>query len=823
MTVDAVVVGAGVAGLTAAHTLAEAGLRPLVLEAGAEVGGLVSRGRVAGHDVDLGAESFALRRPEVAALAARLGLEVETPATGSSVWAPGPDGAERAVRVPARTLLGVPADPLADDVVAVLGADAARRAAQDRTLDPAVGAEATTLAELVTARMGPAVLERLVRPVAGGIHNADPADLAVDAVAPGLRTALRAHGSLADAVAATIPAGPAVGCVVGGMWRLPAALVAALAGEVRTGARVTAVAAERDGAWMVHVAGAPPVRTDRLVLATSGPEALELLAGPLPGPVPVLRPGTPVLHVTLAVHAPALDAAPVGSGLLVAPGSTAVRAKALTHATAKWAWLDRATPPGVHLLRLSYGRPGEEPGRTVDADGARREAATLLGTPLAPGQVLDARLVRRDRGVPASAAADPALVPLLDRVRAARGLAVCGAWVAGTGLAAVVPHAQAEARRVTGAREMRRHVLRTARQKKEVTAVSEKVRRTSQEMRGNVPRNAPRVADVDILGRPAHTGPVTPLRLGTRASTLALTQSTIVAEALGAVSGREVELVRIRTEGDRNRAPLASLGGAGVFAAALRQALLDGECDLAVHSLKDLPTAPTPGLTVGALPERADVRDVLCAREGWTLATLPAGARVGTGSPRRAAQLLAARPDLEVVDIRGNVETRLSRVRPGDLDAVVLARAGLTRVGRLDAVTDTLDPEVVLPAPGQGALAVECRTSDLEDPAHPLASGLPALDDLATRLAVTAERAVLRTLEAGCAAPLGALARLQDGRLHLHAAVVEPDGSRRLEHRAAAAVPPSRAVAVAAAAALGTEVATTLLEEGAASITGRSA
>lgn len=323
-----------------------------------------------------------------------------------------------------------------------------------------------------------------------------------------------------------------------------------------------------------------------------------------------------------------------------------------------------------------------------------------------------------------------------------------------------------------------------------------------------------------------HTGEVTPppLRLGTRASTLALTQSTTVAKALEAVTGREVELVRIRTEGDRNRASLATLGGTGVFAAALREALLAGECDLAVHSLKDLPTAPTPGLSIGALPERVDSRDVLCAREGWSLQTLPEGARVGTGSPRRAAQLLAARPDLVIVDIRGNVETRLGRVQAGDLDAVVLARAGLARVDRLEAVTDTLDPQVVVPAPGQGALAVECRTEDLTNPDHPLAIGLRALDDHATRLAVTAERVVLRVLEAGCAAPLGALAHLDGQTLHLHATVVEHDGSRRLEHRASTTLPSDDdAASLAAAEALGTEVAQALLEAGAATITGRPA
>lgn len=448
---DAVVVGGGIGGLTAARELAAAGVRPLVLEAGADLGGLVARGRIGGYDIDLGAESFALRRPEVGALCADLGLAVEQPAAGSSVWAPGPDGVERALRVPTGTLLGIPADPLADDVVAVLGVEAARRAAEDLELDPAVGADATDLATLVAARMGTGVVERLLRPVAGGIHATDPADLAVDAVAPGLRAALRAHGSLARAVAATVPGGPAVGCVVGGMWRLTAALadeVRGHGGEVRTGAPVTAVTRAADGTWTVAVDGAAPVRARRVVVATSGPEALELLAAAVPGPVPVLRASTPVMHVTLLVRAAGLDAAPAGSGLLVAPTAQQVRAKALTHVSAKWAWLGRDLPEGLHVLRMSYGRPGDDPAEldAVDADRARRDAEVLLGMPLP--EVLDSRTVRRDRGVPGTAAADPALAPVLARVGAADGLALTGAWVAGTGLAAVVPHARAEAARL---------------------------------------------------------------------------------------------------------------------------------------------------------------------------------------------------------------------------------------------------------------------------------------------------------------------------------------------------------------------------------------
>ncbi|WP_314316990.1 hydroxymethylbilane synthase [Actinomyces oris] len=286
------------------------------------------------------------------------------------------------------------------------------------------------------------------------------------------------------------------------------------------------------------------------------------------------------------------------------------------------------------------------------------------------------------------------------------------------------------------------------------------------------------------------------LRLGTRGSRLALTQSGQVAEALMAAggggaaaaagkasegsSGLGIDLVTVRTDGDGDRTPLRQLGGVGVFAARLRHALLDGEVDLVVHSFKDLPTQPVEGLEVICVPAREDPRDALCARDGLTLADLPEGARVGTGSPRRAAQLLAARPDLEVVDLRGNVPTRLARVRglevvgvgtdepvapsradaAGDLDAVVLALSGLRRLGLEHCASEVLDLETMLPAPAQGALAVEARAG--EDSAE-LARAVAALDDEPTRLAVTAERALMARLGAGCAAPVGAWAHLRGG------------------------------------------------------------
>jgi hydroxymethylbilane synthase len=242
------------------------------------------------------------------------------------------------------------------------------------------------------------------------------------------------------------------------------------------------------------------------------------------------------------------------------------------------------------------------------------------------------------------------------------------------------------------------------------------------------------------------------LRLGTRPSALAVAQSELVAQRLRA-AGHDVELVTVSTSGDRSSAPIATLG-VGVFVSQLRDALVADEVDLAVHSYKDLPTAPDPRLHIAAIPTREDPRDALVARDGLVLGALPPGARVGTGSPRRTAQLRALGLGLEVVPIRGNVDTRIGKVRSGELDAVVVAAAGLRRLGRVDEATELLDPLQMLPAPAQGALAVECRVEDL-DLVRELAA---TLDDEVTRAAVTAERALLAALEAGCSAPVGALA-----------------------------------------------------------------
>ncbi|HET6989090.1 hydroxymethylbilane synthase [Kribbella sp. NBC_01510] len=269
------------------------------------------------------------------------------------------------------------------------------------------------------------------------------------------------------------------------------------------------------------------------------------------------------------------------------------------------------------------------------------------------------------------------------------------------------------------------------------------------------------------------------IRLGTRRSALATAQATLVADALRNL-GHEVEVVPIMTTGDADKvAPVEQIGGTGIYVSALRDALLADEIDIAVHSLKDLPTGPVDGLAIGAIPVREDPRDVLVARDGLTLGELPAGALVGTGAPRRVAQLEALGLGLECTGIRGNVDTRIAMVAEGKLDAVVLARAGLSRLGRLAEVTETLDPIQVLPSPGQGALGIECRADDTE-----VLAALAPLDDPATRAAVTAERQLLATLEAGCTAPVGALAEVVDGEdgpeLWLRGALGQDDGVRRL-------------------------------------------
>lgn len=304
------------------------------------------------------------------------------------------------------------------------------------------------------------------------------------------------------------------------------------------------------------------------------------------------------------------------------------------------------------------------------------------------------------------------------------------------------------------------------------------------------------------------------IRVGTRGSVLARTQAGTVRDALIA-AGHPAELVVISTSGDKSMSPVEKIG-VGVFTAELREAIRDDRVDIAVHSFKDLPTAAEPGLTIAAVPARADARDALVARDGLTLGELPPGSRVGTSAPRRVAQLRALGLGLDVQPLRGNLERRLGRVDEGGLDAVILARAGLDRTDRTDLITETLDPLQMLPAPAQGALAVECRSADTA-----LVDLVAHLDDPDARVSVTAERAVLATLEAGCTAPVGALADVVESLDGDGAAVLE------LSVRAAAAAEDggtvlraSRVGPVDRAEQLGRAVAEELLERGAADLLG---
>lgn len=315
-----------------------------------------------------------------------------------------------------------------------------------------------------------------------------------------------------------------------------------------------------------------------------------------------------------------------------------------------------------------------------------------------------------------------------------------------------------------------------------------------------------------------------PLRLGTRGSKLARSQADWVADRLRGL-GRIVELVEIKTRGDANSSgPIGDIG-TGVFTKEIQRALVDGEIDLAVHSLKDLPTDPVGGLTLAAVPCRETPADALIvgagSREqgagsdeaelasvsllGDSCSLLPHGARVGTGSLRRQAQLRHARPDLRVAGIRGNVDTRLAKLDDGQFDALVLAEAGLRRLGLTDRITQVLPNDFMLPAVGQGALAIECRADDKAT----LAALLP-LDDGATHAAVCAERSLLAHLRGGCLAPVGGLGRVDDNRLHLLAVVLSPDGAQRLDAQDSAPLQE--------ADVLGQRVAEALLARGAAEL-----
>ena len=583
---DAVVVGGGIAGLAAAWELTRAGLRPLLVEARGYTGGLVAGARIAGVRMDLGAEGFVLRGRAVSEAAEALGLEIVGPSGGgarlllpplpdgegpgggggSPADAPGgaaagaadhdrapdrhgsgcraPDriGADRIAaapggsggpwrlhRFPRDSFLGIPADPTAPDVVEVLGQAGARRAAADADLPGRTGTgpdEAADLASFVTARMGPAVLDRLVRPIVAGIHAADPRALAADTVAPGLREATARLGSLQAAVGELLrrrrarSGGRSVDVTTrGGLVRLTDALrdaVEADGGSVRTrtgaqslrpvdpaggpdgpdgpdgpggsggpggpgggGAGPTGTPAADFGApaarWEltlaptgrgptpsdepVAVGPAERVRTDRLVLACSAPAAARLLAGAGVEADPNAPVGSPIARFILVARAPGLAGAPVGSGLLVAPPAAGraapVRAKALSHLSVKWPWIGRELRAlhgeDVHALRLSYGRPGE-PRPEVTLDDALADVEALTGARIAPDDVIDHMLVRWDGTLPpVDADRRERAAALVERVESLPDLALTGAWVAGTGIAAVVEHARSRAGRLASA------------------------------------------------------------------------------------------------------------------------------------------------------------------------------------------------------------------------------------------------------------------------------------------------------------------------------------------------------------------------------------
>jgi hydroxymethylbilane synthase len=306
---------------------------------------------------------------------------------------------------------------------------------------------------------------------------------------------------------------------------------------------------------------------------------------------------------------------------------------------------------------------------------------------------------------------------------------------------------------------------------------------------------------------------VRPLRLGTRGSPLALAQAGQVARQLGERCGQPAVLVTVATPGDESIAPIERLGTTGVFTTTLREALLRGAVDLVVHSGKDLPTGPVPGLQVAAFPAREDPRDALVWPGGTSLGALPPGARIGTGSPRRAALLRATGRHLEIVPVRGNIDTRLRKLADGQVDALVLAMAGLARLGLLDAATTPLDPSLFMPAPAQGVLAVECRTDDALTAAQ-----LRTLDHAPTRAAAIAERGFLAALGAGCSAPVAALAEVAaetgtDAAVRLSGLIAAPDGSSVIRAQVTGAVDGE---------ALGRRLAQILLEHGGAAMLDRT-
>ncbi|MCC3281036.1 MULTISPECIES: protoporphyrinogen oxidase [Arthrobacter] len=452
----AVVVGGGISGLIAARDLAREGLEVTVLEAAEAFGGCVGTHRVAGLNLDSGAESYASRSGAVPALIGELGLAediVQPDPAGAWLQLGGPDLAQAAQRMPQSGLLGIPADPRAEEIAKAIGRVGVARASLDRVLPmaPLLRKEKVSLGEVVRSRMGEPVLKRLVSPVVGGVYSADPDVLDVDSVAPGLRKAMAEHGSLSAAVGAmrkAAPAGSTVASLKGGMGTLTQALCADLRQRGATllaGTPVTGIERTADG---FRVAAGDLLEADAVVVAADGPTAVDLLAPSVPG-LSDFRPGPGpgVALVTLVVDRPELDAKPRGTGVLVALDAVDVQAKALTHATAKWQWLADSTGPGTHVLRLSYGR-GLGPGQSADTTALRpdedlfaaalADASALLQVPLEETDVIGWDVVRWVGALPsASVGHAERVMAVRAAVAEVHGLEVVGAWLAGTGLAAV--------------------------------------------------------------------------------------------------------------------------------------------------------------------------------------------------------------------------------------------------------------------------------------------------------------------------------------------------------------------------------------------------
>ncbi len=416
------IVGGGIAGLVMARELAIGGMRVTLLEASDHLGGKVARHIVGGIPLDSGAESFATRRGTVADLARQLGLDtaIEHP-NPQGAWLQAANGVARPL--PKTGLLGIPSTPLATDVIRVIGFAAALRAQLDLLLLGFVGAKEQNLGRLVRKRMGRGVLERLVAPITLGIHSKHPDDLEVDVVAPGLRAAMLDNGGLAGAVRAlrvAAPAGSAVAGIRGGMFELVEALQRDLRRfgvEVRLSSPVVSV--DATGA---RLADGSTVTADRVVLAAN----LGVPSAALPAPAPS------IVLVTLVVDGPLLDSSPRGTGVLVAPGHRAARAKALTHSTAKWQWLAATIEAHRHVLRLSYSRPPAEGLR----EQARADASALLGITIASGDVVDSAVTEWSAPSP--------------RPNPITGVVTVGEGTSGTGLAAVISHARSAAAGMIG-------------------------------------------------------------------------------------------------------------------------------------------------------------------------------------------------------------------------------------------------------------------------------------------------------------------------------------------------------------------------------------